>query len=338
MRPQSHCASKCGSDPAAPNFPQYVFSFLRSRPFAAFKLIDLNPPTRKSLLVALGLLLVLVVQQIVQVSDGSLLGQSIQNALHVPWFAAVTVLVWILLPRRQVSLTAVVALALAIATECVQFFTSRDASLSDITLNCVGGITAITGIAIHDSGIKARRTLLSVILLVLVCVTVAGPIRIWAAYSDRDNAFPILFDPENVLQRPLIEFNSEFDFRESIKIWPQAGTSKTLWVKWSDNQYPGVHLNEVVSDWGAYRYLSYHVFVVGNSSMELTAAVSYVGSPGTSAFVTKTLEPGANLVRIPVDKLTQDQSGQTSGVRRLILHSSRSFSGKELLLGQVRLL
>jgi VanZ family protein len=140
---------------------------------------------RLSTFVALGLLMVLLaIHQLVSFGSDSAVGGSLRNALHIPLFAVLTLLLARILdsPRWWVLLLA--ALVLGVGTEAVQLLTARDASVRDIGINLIGIVPVVAGIEAtrHLRRRRARPTLITALWLglaaLLLLATLAGPVRL----------------------------------------------------------------------------------------------------------------------------------------------------------------
>ena len=103
--------------------------------------------TRTKIVAVTALVILLVAQQTLEIPGYGRLARGTQDAMHGPWFAMVTALVWILLFRpisislgrgTAMFLLVVSVVCLAIATECLQVLTGREGSLRDVMLDMGG--------------------------------------------------------------------------------------------------------------------------------------------------------------------------------------------------------
>jgi len=136
-----------------------------------------------ALAVALMVLLLALHQGVTFGSDHPL-GGVLRSALHVPLFAALTLLLARILgsPRWWVLLAA--ALAVAGATEFVQLFTGRNASLLDVAIDLIGIVPVVVGLTVtrrlrqHRAAPALIAGLWLAIFLLLGAATLAVPVHV----------------------------------------------------------------------------------------------------------------------------------------------------------------
>lgn len=289
-------------------------------------------PVRLGILTAfLGLLLFV---HEADVLPGNLLGQTLQNSLHVPAYALLTLLLGVSFPQLGVWRLVSIGVAIGVAFEVLQAFTGRNADVLDATRDLVGAL--IAAFILRGPGGWSLRTALGGGLLLLITFT--QPAWIWLAYQHRDAQFPELLDPGDARQQPLLYSNSKVTVLDgSVDATAAAARRKSLNLCFADVEYPGLHLNEVVPDWQAYRSLILDFQVPGQRSVVLTAAVGHRDQVGTSAFVYEEFEPGAHHWVIPLDRLAYTPNGVPATIANLILHSDRAFAGECVIVDRVRL-
>jgi hypothetical protein len=262
------------------------------------------------------LLLALLVGHQVLLLPGNLFGNTLQNVLHLPAFAALGfVLAWYLRGLGGLQILAACAVV-AVGFEASQIFTARRASIGDLTMDMSG---AALGVAM----LRTRKPVAIAAVLVVVLVSVAVPGRVWLAYRERDALFPAFLEVDSALRSPLVRSNG---FMSVIPI-AQTGMP-ALRVCWADGRYPGLHFNEVVSDWNGFDELFLSFVVDAGEEMALTVAVGHVGVRGTSAYLTRRFEAGLQEWVVPLEALVRDEMGEPVGISHLIVHSAPEHKGR----------
>jgi hypothetical protein len=285
------------------------------------------------------------IQQFVSFADASLFGQALHNALHVPLFAMLTLLLALILgmPRWWVLLLA--AFALAVATEVLQFVTGGTPSVSDLVLDLIGIVPVVTGVtltrrlrrqrAAHMRAVHMRvLTLWAGLALLLAIATLAMPARVLLAYQQRDTAFPELLTPAVWSWSPLTASTSRVRVIAAPAAWTVRAGAPVLEVTLAPGRYPGIQLSETVPDWSAFDALVVEAFLPEGPPILLTAAVGYQGTDGTSAYVRRELRPGAQRLRYPMSGLLRADRVNPR-ISHLILHTDSGAAGRSLLIGPV---
>ena len=158
---------------------------------------------------ALTLALVLfVLQQSASIGGNSRFADALQNALHVPWFAALTVLGIVLSqplharPGLRWTLLLFGLPALAWLTEVVQQFTGRSFEWSDFGRDC---LAAAATLAVYRAILCPAGSRLTLLWLGLAAglfgCALANIGLVSSAYLQRDAALPSLLDPGSTLSR-----------------------------------------------------------------------------------------------------------------------------------------
>ncbi|MEZ5559190.1 MAG: hypothetical protein R3E86_11715 [Pseudomonadales bacterium] len=296
--------------------------------------------SRKNWLPPLALLGALILaQQTLTLGDSSHFSRALTNAMHIPWSAGVAVVLWWLMgPRASIPRLLAVCVLVAVVTELMQIPTARDASLSDVGRDLIGTGFAAAGLWSYRNLAGAPRIFVCVLVLIgLTAATVFVPGRVALAYQQRDGRFPQLLAPGLSRLSPLWRSNCPVSVAPAPDGWMPFSGARVLRLHLCDETYPGVTLDEVVADWTGYDQLEADVYLPGGSPMDITIAVGHVGVPGTSAYVPVELDPGANLVRIPLTRLITGADGKPAAITHLIVHSNRAGAGRDLFIGRIRL-
>ena len=281
-----------------------------------------------------------VVQQTLHLGGTSRLSLALNDAMHLPMFVAVTLLLAGLLGRRRLGLALGAAVVLAVATEAVQLLTPRDASLVDLGHDLLGILLAVLGLlgagpAARCAGGRAGPVLWwAGVGLVTLGLAGADPLRIHLAERARDRAFPVLLTPAAGMPGPLVATRSELGLVAAPPGWPAGAGAPAFEVVWAEETWPGVVMLEVVPDWSDYEALAVDVDVLDGRPITLTANVQYRTEPRRATWLWRTLQPGPQTVRFPLADLVDPDVG---AIDRLIVHVTAQDAGRRTLLGAVRL-
>ncbi len=294
---------------------------------------------------AVGGLVVLVAgQQFGSLGRADLFGQTLSNALHIPLFAAITLLLATIFPRRGAMTIGALGCLLAALTELAQLFNSRHASVTDFGLDLLGVGPVVLGLALTrrlhasaDGSRSARVLVWGAVALVVAVLASVTPGRVLLAYAHRDEAFPVLLEAGASALAPLVSSNSLTRPATAPAGWPGYAHGPVLEVLWAAERYPGITLDEVVPDWSGYSALAVDVFLPDDVPASLTAAVRYEGEHGTAAHLRLPVRPGPQRLIYPLTALLEPRGGRLPRVRSLVLHTHRDAAGRRLLIGRVTL-
>jgi VanZ family protein len=260
---------------------------------------------------------------------------SLSNWLHVPMFAIITFAISALVGHAAWARTLAIVATIAVATELLQSFVGRNASLVDLFRDGLG-----IGIAMATIGgmLRFNRPAGACLLgtAVLIVTTLAIPAMYLVAHAQQARAFPVLYTPGSIAARWLSDINSQSSTTKQ-HTWTEYVDRDVLAITWADLTWPGLHLYEPLERWDGYAYVSVDAFNLEDSPQPLTIAVRHHKRGGTSRFHQMMLEPGANRVRVAIDRLAKDRQGAPANIKHIILHTSRKHGGKQIWLGQVTL-
>ncbi len=256
----------------------------------------------------------IIAQQLFAVPGNDALHQALQNALHLPWFFAVTCALRYLLGSWRTTLPA--ALLLALGTEFIQWFTSRDASFTDALRNGAGILTAWSAWEyIRDP----KRRLLPV--LAAICVTTCSAQLAAAAMDNRHmaRAFPVLLDGADPRSR-----------RSARSTAPTEQDAAGLRLIVDGSVWPGIHFDQGVqvrSRWREYDMLHLEITVSAGTTLDLFVGLLLVPGEGITNFAITPLQPGHQRVRVPLDRIRPDRS---TLVHDLFLYTSSEYEGRSI--------
>ena len=251
------------------------------------------------------------------ISESNLLTRALQNSLHVPAFAVLSYFLAASWKKASVIVVLAISLSVALVLESAQIFSARDASLMDLGSDILGSLLGVW---------VARGSRVGQVCgtAVLVLVTVWAPLHVWRSYLERDRNFPVLMDAGSASSK-LFSSNSDVSITQI-----EDGGREMLRVCWSEVQYPGVQMVEVVPDWSAFEtfHLEFEIEpaakAAGEGAVQLTVAVGHSGVPGTSVYVPEDFPPGWHRWEIARNALDKD----AATISHLIIHSSPEHAGR----------
>ena len=283
----------------------------------------------KRQLIALAIILTIVlVQQFAELPGQNAFTNSLTNAMHMPMFAGITAILLWLRPKSASWQTVVIVLFIALTTEALQYFSDRQASLSDIGRDAAGMIIAL---------VCLRKFTLSHYLVLAVCIacmTFFVPAIYLLAYDHQAKIFPTLYQPEDLLSAVLTVAHSDTRLTRDHP-WPQYLDRRVLAVTWNRDRWPGIHLAEPVENWAAYRWLMIDVYNIEETSQPLTVGVRHHLRGGTSRYLSLDLEPGHNRLQIELSALAKLDNGASATIRHVLIYTTDKHAGKQILLGRI---
>lgn len=297
---------------------------------------------------ALGLLLVLLVaQQVLDLPGSNMLALAIKNSLHSAWFFVVTLLLWFVLyrvtghqARRAHLYCGLLCLLIAPLTEFVQFFTHRDASFSDLLLNLLGSLAALSLAQawLADRAGQRRRALAG--LALAAAFLLAGFHQVWFSlwyYQARAAQAPVLVDFSTLPLPQREQIRGRWTLRDAPDAWvARAGAQVALVSLPSSRRYPGITLREPLPGWENWCQLVLEAYLGEARPLLLTLRVETERDRGMDSTVQVLLEPGANRISIPLVDLIAAPDALPS-VRNLLIFASDLQDEREFYLASVRL-
>ena len=264
---------------------------------------------------AVGLLL--IAQQFLEVPGDSLLARSVHNMLHFPWFFLLT---W-LLHRWLSSWTwvMVIALPLALGTEILQMFTSREASSGDLVRNLMGLIAAYLTIEAFS---ERRRRLLYLTMVLGLTMIAASPVA-FAIASERfaRNQFPVLLDMTDARGHAFARPTAPAEVHE-------GGIELTI----NDSSWPGLHISEPVSNWENCETLKAEVTLDAGPPIDLFTGLLLKPGDGITNFTVHPLRVGTQTISVPLDALLPTPH---SPVYDVFLYTTGEYKGRRVTFHKV---
>ena len=202
--------------------------------------------------------------------------ERLMDAMHLPAFAALTLLLWDGLqrvaswnaPTRGIA-AGTGAGTLAGLVEIIQPFTGRMESLPDFCNASAGAILAAAGCILWETRAgSAARCIHGAAAVGAILWTLGPAAREARALLWRETNFPILADFESRNEEPLWQGPSRGDDGASNTEWRRAADAvshgrNALRVRTAPGHHPGVRLLTGEQDWDGYGTLAFDVFNMG---------------------------------------------------------------------------
>ena len=289
-------------------------------------------PAQRLFWLAFALVALILLQQVTIVPMHGRLASGVSNGVHGLWFAAVTAVVYALVRTRMpagraLGVTAVVGIALALATEAVQIGTERAAQWQDVVFDLCGGASILLVLAARMGRVPRGRAYAGA--AVLLAITFLPAVAAATVQLHRNAIFPVLVDFSAWGFGGLLTSDS------TLRVVPGEGGGAALEILLADDTWPGIHLDEPVSDWRAYDTLAVDVFVPAASApLELHVSIRLRGGETDHVYRTFVLPAGASALRLPLRELFDPDANEVSAV---VIYSRRPFAGRRLELRRVAL-
>jgi hypothetical protein len=239
------------------------------------------------------------------IPDNQLVWSGATNAVHAPFFAIFTVILFRLsylwfsdrLPlAAHLAVTAVVAIGMGVLSEAIQFLLPRDANLKDLVRNIVG-ITA--GLLFCWAAVTSMRPVSRVLTIAIGIVLIAVPARPYlqaqAAYQYRASALPEIAVFSNPAASRFHEFSgvTATYSEDSIDVTFLAGIE----------DYPRFEITEVEPSWQDYSHLVADIVNLSPETLSLSFRVHdghHSGAYADRFNAELELTPGRNRIAIPL--------------------------------------
>jgi len=281
------------------------------------------------------LALLVATQQVADVPGHGRVPEGIQNGLHGPWFAIVTLVLLRLMTRfvagaRALAATAAAAIVLSVGTEALQTFTGGDPETLDVASDLVGGSAALAFMHWRQS----RPALAIVVALALLTLSFG---RAWLAFAvqlHRNAIFPSLVS----YAAPWVGGVLESDSAVAVVQAPHdfmGESGLVLQVDLRDATWPGVGIVEPVPDWSRFDVLAVDVFVpAASASLDVTVSIRLRYADVDHVYQTWKLSPGPHrLVFHYRDRFDPERVEVT----RVVVYSSRPYANRRLYIGRIAL-
>ncbi len=254
--------------------------------------MTIRPAAIGTALIILGIVLLLIAQQTLVVPGSTRLAGTIHNALHVPWSAVITLLLWRLTGRWQYAV--VIALSIGLASEGVQLFTARSASLADVISDVLGIGLATALYAMVRSTRWLTRLLPLVGALMIAGFTLFPIVMVYASQYWLWERAPLIFDASDLRGIYLADITAE-----SERV---GGKTPALRITLTDRKWSGLHLRELPGPAHTLKHLVLELTVEGDAPLRLGTSMTYWQTQERGR-LDHWLEPGPQELVIPVEAL-----------------------------------
>jgi hypothetical protein len=254
--------------------------------------LPIQPIAKQTAWIVLAIALLLIGQQTLNVPGNTILAFTIHNAMHVPWSAVVTFLLWRLTGRWHYAV--LIALVIGISSEGAQFLTGRTASLTDIWSDVLGISLATAAYAMYRWRLWRMKLLACAAALIITGHTLWPIVMVELSQNWLTQHVPILFDATERRGYFLAEFTADYQYVD--------GPSPGLRISLTDQQWSGVHLSQLPGPEVMFPYLVLDLTVEGEAPLRLGTSMHYweTAEPG---WLDHRLNPGHQELVIPVEKL-----------------------------------
>lgn len=270
----------------------------------------------------------LFAQQQFRLPAMGLFGNALNNTLHVPWFALVTLLLWRLIGPKPAIVLAV-AFVIAGLSELVQLTTERQPSWYDwfldlVAASCTVGVLSVSGVSRWG-----HRSLIAGWLLLAVAAALAQPVWVASGRFYQAAIWPALIDTSDPRGSIYAVPNTQTELINSETRW-RDGPPRALRVQLTDRPWPGIHLKTLRRSWRDFDELVVDVFIEPPGIRRFYLATRVVGSGGTAAWQEFDLTAGSHRLVVAVQKLAPD------GVRvsDVLVYGHQDDVGGSFLLGR----
>lgn len=242
--------------------------------------------------IILGVVLLLIGQQTLTVPGSSRLSSTIHNAMHVPWSAVVTLLLWRLTGRWNYAI--LIALSIGLGSEAVQFFTSRSASLTDVLADVLGISLATALHALYRSRHWQKRLLPVAGALLITGYTLWPIMMVYVSQNWLMEHEPILLDASDLRGYYLADITADYQH--------VAGPPPAVRITVTDQQWSGLHLRDLPGSQHLFEHLVLVLTVEGDAPLRLGTSMRYWETP-EPGWKDSWLQPGQQELVIPVKEL-----------------------------------
>lgn len=298
-------------------------------PIRVPKTVPMTDATKWALSIAT-ILLAVVVQQFATFPINNAFTSSLNNWMHVPMFAFIMGVLLNLFPRIKIGYLVVGVVVVALSSEALQFFTSREPSWQDLARDALGA-----GLALGFFRPSASRRLIGVVCVCIATLALPSVYLVGNVYQHA--TFPVLFDPAKLFSRILCHSGSNPSYTNDHN-WQRYLNKPVLALNWNESTWPRVYVTETISDWNDYNEIVIDAYNPESVAQPLTIAVHYLdllGKDNPSRYQELLLLPGDNRLRASITVLAGANEAGSLQIRHLMLNTTKEHAGKRLLLGRI---
>jgi len=274
-------------------------------------------------------------QQLITLPQSGRIASAVPDALHGPWFAVVTWLIALFVGRRAhgsgtIWITALLGALFAIGTEVMQKLSGGDAEWGDVACDLLGMSAALCVWAARAGQLPLRPAIGAAVLL--LGLSQCPLVHALLVDRYRNSIAPELLGFDSVFARDLVSSSSKIDWVTAPPAWPIG--HRLLRVEFADDTYPGVHLDDPISDWRRYTMLAVDAYVDATQPLPITISVRLDDAPVDHVYRTFDCAPGPCAMVLPLVGLFDRDVARVNAV---VIHSGRDYAGRVVYLGRVAL-
>ncbi|MFP4418876.1 MAG: VanZ family protein, partial [Chitinispirillaceae bacterium] len=245
---------------------------------------------------------------------------TIQNFGHVPAFGTIALVVLLILktgdhPGKKLWQSYLMAFAittlLGIVTELIQIPMERDADIMDLLLDMAGASAFLSFAAAGEKGWKEKKLYSRLFMLagiVILIITMIPLISLSISMGYRSHIFPLLSGFESRWVNCIVNAQqAEIKFVQPPPAWSGNSSGRCARVQvMPEKKYPGIHMQELQSDWSEYSFFSFEIFNPQDTVLALTLRIHDRAHDGaySDRFNHRIRLPrGAHRVCIPLDTI-----------------------------------
>ncbi len=254
-------------------------------------------------------------------------------------------------PATQYAAACGTGLFVGFLTELLQLVGPRDADFSDLILNGVGVVLAVTWWCTFDERLdgtpirrKGGRIVLRIVAIAGFVVSLYPLIPVWEAYRERDDRLPVLFSFDTASQgRFMASHLAVFERVAPPDGWGGEIPEQVLRLRFSRYEGGFLMLNEPYGDWRGHDALVIDLFHPGTRRIELGIGIDDQLRPRRyrDRFNARfPVEPGFNRLRFPIAEIAAappEHELNIADIKRMALYPVDPVGGYEIYLGPVRL-
>ena len=292
----------------------------------------------------------------------SLFWREVQNSGHTFLFAVAAVLILLLLrdssvvlrraPLKLYVVAGLIGLLVGVLTEVVQLLIGSDSSPVDVMRDLTGivgglGFFASVDKTLQPHWLKSRQIKKAGLVVMSISVFTAGlfPLaHLSAAYVQRNEAFPVVFDLKNEWSSSFIEIKNAV---VKTSIDQQVSTANNLkrfaLVQFKHGIYPGVSMIEPYPDWSLFEALTLEIY--SEQAVEFDLVVRVHDKKHNHAYSDRfnkrlIVKAGENHFQIPLHDIKRAPMGREMDMTRiseLVLFAGKPVAPISFYLGAIRL-
>jgi len=247
--------------------------------------------TNALILLLTAFVLLFVILNTLRLPNTTHLWREIHNAGHTPMFGILALILLgfsrMLLKSRlkkRVShylLAFFAASFLGALSEILQIFEPRDADIWDLVRDIVGIIAFLCGYKVFEDyrnqhfDLHRWNVFVPFVTAVILLVGAVTPSILWiGAYSQRNSNFPSIMDFESPLQSMYVTLNSARLDRYARPSDFLAARGKNVGrVEFQPSIYSDFIIEEPVSDWSDYDYLSMDLYSANDTTIQIAVRI-----------------------------------------------------------------